>query len=107
MWCRARDIATTYGYWLQDETFDEPVDSLYNSAKFLVVDELGREQDVKNFAQRMHSLLSVRRDNLLVTCFTTNLSLEKVGNVYGAGFYSILHETCFACSAQGPDRRIQ
>jgi len=107
MWCRARDIAKTYEYGHFDETFDEPVDELYNSCAWLVIDELGREADVKNFEHRMHSLLSSRRDNMKITSFTSNLSLSQIRNIYGEGFYSILHETsAFIIECDGPDRRM-
>lgn len=105
MWCRARDIALTYGYFNTDQTFDEDVDSLYNTARWLVIDELGRETDIKNFDRRMHSLLSSRRDNLCITCFTSNMSLENIQATYGEGFASLLHETCILASVEGPDRR--
>lgn len=106
MWCRARDIATSYGYFKSDSTFDEDVDTLYNEARWLVVDELGRETDIKNFDRRMHSLLSSRRDNLCTTCFTSNMTLDKICEVYGEGFYSLLHETCIVAVVSGPDRRM-
>ena len=106
MWCRARDIALSYGYFYTDETFDESVDHLYNTCAWLVVDELGRESDIKNYERRLHSLLSSRRDNMVVTSFTSNLSLMKIQEIYGNGFYSMLHETCYIVECDGPDRRI-
>lgn len=106
MWCRARDVALTYGYFKTDLTFDEEVDDLYNTAKWLVVDELGRETDIKNYDRRMHSLLSSRRDNLCATCFTSNLTADKVRDTYGEGFYSLLHETCVIATVAGVDRRL-
>lgn len=109
MWCRARDVASTYGYFMNDQEFDQPIDDLYEKAKYLIIDELGRETDIKNFDSRMFSLLGVRRDNNLVTGFTTNLSLgEGTGSIhdkYGVGFYSTLHETCVLVSVGGKDRR--
>ena len=105
MWCRARDIALTYGYFKVDITFDEDVDVLYNTARWLVVDELGRETDIKNFDRRMHSLLSSRRDNMCVTCFTSNMDMTKIRDTYGEGFASLLYETCIVATVDGPDRR--
>lgn len=106
MWCRARDIALNYGYFYIDETFDETVDNLYNTCEWLVVDELGRESDIKNYERRLHSLLSSRRDNLAVTSFTSNLTLQKIEELYGRGFHSMLHETCWIVQCDGPDRRV-
>jgi DNA replication protein DnaC len=113
LWLRARDVAQTYGYHLQEQEFDYPVDSLLQEAKILVIDELGRESDIKNFDRRMHNLIQRRVENRRVTLFTTNLSLdadpEKPGTVrtvYGEGFWSLLHQSCLAVTVSGPDRRM-
>lgn len=112
MWANARDIALSYGYYKTDIVFDEDVDSLYESAKWLVVDELGKESDIRNFDRRMQSLLRCRSENNVVTHFTTNLSLEENENdqgtvlgLYGKSFWSLLHETCILVSVDGEDRR--
>src|SRR6476646_8219009 len=60
MWCYARDVARTYEYGLIDQTFDDYVDDMYEEAKWLVIDELGRESDIKNHDRRMHALLRKR-----------------------------------------------
>jgi DNA replication protein DnaC len=105
MWCSANAIATSYGYNAMDQQFDEPVDALYNNARFLVVDELGREASIKNADHRQFNLLSQRRNNNTITCYTSNMNLDKILSTYGEGFHSLLHERCMIVTVGGPDRR--
>lgn len=105
MWCRARDIALSYGYFKTDSTFDEPVDRLYEGSRVLVIDELGRESDIKNYNMRMHNLFGIRRDNRRVTSFTSNLPPDQLAIKYGPGFMSLLAETCLVVQVGGDDRR--
>ncbi len=112
VWASSRDIATYYGHYLTEGVFDIPVDEFYNTAKWLVIDELGRESNEKNFDRRLYSLLKARSDEKLTTLFTTNLSLRDnpedrntVVGLYGNSFYSLLHEACVLVSVIGDDRR--
>src|SRR6185369_6687723 len=88
MWCRADDIAQSYGYDKTDATFDDPVDKLYEGARVLFIDELGRETDVKNSDRRILRLFHRRYDNRRVTNFTTNLTFDELEKQYGESLVS-------------------
>jgi DNA replication protein DnaC len=111
MWTTARDIAREYEYGNLDNTFDDSVDTLLETAELLVIDELGRECDIKNFERRMLALLRKRVDNRKTTLIATNLSLSvepnlpNIKNVYGEAYWSLLHEACLMVTVEGPDRR--
>lgn len=112
VWTRARDVAQQYNYNYWEAEIGVPVDVVFQEAKLLVVDELGRESDIKNFDRRMHNLLQRRTESGLVTMYTTNLSLDaepgKPGTVrttYGEGFWSLIHQSCMVVTVGGPDRR--
>lgn len=106
IWCRARNIARTYEFNYVDAEFDERFDDIFETAKWLVVDELGRESDVRNYERRMCNLLAVRVDNRLVTHFSSNFTPDQLKEMYGLGFVSLLHEATAIVPVSGPDRRL-
>lgn len=97
-------------------TRDEPWTKTYESAAWLVINDLGKNYRAgklqEQLVYKVGRLLRTRAEAMLVTHITTNVPLAKragVANfseVFGDSVWSLMAETMYAYEVEGPDRRV-
>lgn len=105
---RAPELMAAYGRGLHSR--DERLEMLNFDAHmeqcwWLVIDDFGKEQQVRNTAGLMSRLLRARYANNACTFITTNMQPMEVADVYGTSVWSIMAETMTVLKVTGPDRR--
>lgn len=64
--------------------------SIYKSAEFLIIEEIGKEIDTSIAVPILEDLMRYREDNGLTTIICTNLSPTKFREFYGNSLFSII-----------------
>ncbi|MCL2103380.1 MAG: hypothetical protein FWH25_05015, partial [Syntrophorhabdaceae bacterium] len=60
----------------------EPIMRPLKRCTFLIIDDLGTEDDTESAKSKIHELVKYRHDQMNPTIFTTNLRLEDVRDRY-------------------------
>ena len=96
---------------VQDEYRDQPWSKTYCTARWLVINDLGKEDRSGKLsaqvAQRLGRVLRARSESKLITHITTNMTGSVMCEEYGESIVSLLHEMVVSISCGGRDRRIQ
>lgn len=99
--------------WIDDHPAEDESDEsvLYRCthARFLVIDDLGKEHRTSSgFAEtRLGALLRQRSRDLKTTCITSNLPPKQFGEVYGVSTLDLAMENMVAVALQGQSLRRQ
>ena len=77
----------------------------YKNVEFLVLEELGKELDTKVVKPVLEDLLRYRIDNGLVTIYCSNMSVDKVQELYGNSVSSLIKGYSFPIVIDREDKR--
>jgi DNA replication protein DnaC len=93
----------------RDEAAEVQAVERWSRCRWLVLDDLGAEKRSEWGAQTLHSLLSHREGDGLVTVVTTNFDAEDLREMYadwGGPIVSRLNALCEWTRVEGKDRRL-
>ena len=87
-----------------DADFSELLDMLKN-CKLLVIDDIGAEKSTEWVNERLLSIINTRMMKGLSTVYTSNCSLEEIGNRMGERISSRIRGSATEIHLVGQDRR--
>ncbi len=78
---------------------------LAKQAQYCVLDDIGVRQATEAFRADLHSIINARVANGLPSCYTSNLPIEEMSQVFDARLYDRLRDHCAVLSFSGTSKR--
>jgi DNA replication protein DnaC len=91
----------------EDRISEQDIIWKYTQYPCLILDDLGTEKASEWVIQTLYSIVDTRYKEDKQTCFTSNLSLDKISEKIGDRIPSRIAEMCEIVQIKGADRRIK
>ena len=90
----------------KSEKSEQDIIYQYTSYPCLILDDLGVEKPSEWVTQTLYAIVDTRYNDSKQTCFTSNLSLDKISEKIGDRIPSRIAEMCEIVQIKGRDRRL-